>query len=113
MKILKFFRPNKLTLVLFILVGLLSSIKPYGFNPTTKITWDEYRGTPYTFIKLTGCNGPCYPDKIGGRYFIQDFDLRMFIMDALIWYLIACFIAFGLSIIIRNEKVKAIVTNKL
>jgi len=112
MKSLEFFRPNKLILTLFILIGLLSSIKPYGIEATTKITWDEYRGTPYTFIKLERCYGPCYPDRIGLNYSIEDFDFRILLLDTLIWYLIACFIAYGLSIIIRNEKVKAIVTGK-
>ena len=112
MHILAFLRSSKLALALFIVTGLLSSIKPNSLNATTKITWDEYRGLPYTFIKLEGCSGPCYPDKIARNYSIHDFDLRMLLLDTLIWYVIACFIAYGLSIIIRNEKVKAIVNGK-
>jgi hypothetical protein len=106
MYVLKFFQPNQL---IFLLVGFLSSITSYGFQATTKITWDEYHGFPFAFIKLTGCYGPCYQDKIGYRYLIDDFDLNMFLLDMLIWYVTACLFAYGLSTIL---KVKAIVTDK-
>ena len=112
MNISTFLRPNKLTLALVILFGLLSWLLPYGIEPTTKITWDEYRGFPLSFIKLTGCSGPCYTQNFGYRYFVQEFELPIFVLDALIWYVMACFIAYGLSIFPRGGKVKEIVADK-
>ncbi|MEO8354284.1 MAG: hypothetical protein ABI621_00075 [Chloroflexota bacterium] len=110
MSFLKLLKPGKLILGLWILLGLLSSAFPYGIHAATKITWDEYRGLPYTFLKLTGCYGPCYPNKIGHRYWVQDFDLFPFLMNTWVWYVLACFVVYALSRLIRNEKVRAIVT---
>ena len=108
MNTLTFLRPNKLIFVLFILIGLSSSIIPYGIEFTTKITWEQYHGIPFTFLQVAGCFGTCNPRK----YFIQEFDANILILDALIWYAIACFVVYGLSIFIRSEKVKAIVTGR-
>ena len=97
---------------LFILVGLLSLINSYGNNYTTKITWEEYRGLPFSFVKLSGCFGPCYPGRIGLKYVVQSLDIYMLILDALIWYLIACLMAHGISIVVDKVKSRDIVKGK-
>jgi hypothetical protein len=104
--------PNRMTWGLFILVGLLSSIRSYGIYYTTKITWEEYRGLPFSFVKLSGCFGPCYPDSIGLKFVVQALDTYALIQDALIWFLIARLIAWGIAIVMEKEKTRDIVTGK-
>jgi hypothetical protein len=105
-------QPNKITLGFLFLLVLLSSITPNYFSYTTKITWDEYHGIPYTFLKLTGCYGPCGEEEISRRYFIQEFDVFSLLGNIFIWYIVACLIIYGVSVIPHKEKIKAIVTGK-
>jgi len=112
MNVFIFLRPNKVALALFIVIGLLSSITPHGIEATTKITWDEYHGTPFTFIQLSGCSGPCGADRIIQIYAIQGINIYALTVNITIWYLIACSIVHGFSFIFHNEKIKAIVTGR-
>jgi len=112
MNILTFLRPSKLALASFIVIGLLSSIKPYGIEATTKITWDEYHGTPFTFIQLSSCSGPCGADRIIQTYTIQGINIYALTLNIIIWYVIAGLIVYGFSFIFRNKKIKAIVTGR-
>jgi len=107
-----FLRPKKLTLFFWFLFLLLFSIRPNYFSYTTKITWDEYYGMPFTFLKLTGGYGPCGEEDISRRYFLQDFDVFSLLANIVIWYAVACFITLVVSVILHNKKIKAIVTRK-
>lgn|SRR5574341_522093 len=108
MNIPNFLRPNRFSLGLFLLLGLLFSVIPYGVYATTKATWEESHGIPFKFMQLSVCFGICDPRQ----YVVQDYDVKMLILDALIWYLIARTIAYGLSIASHNEKIRAIVMGK-
>lgn len=106
MKLLNLAKPRKLTLGFFLLFVFFAFIIPYGINFTTKVTWEEFHGIPFRFLQFSVCFGVCNPR----RYFLEKFDIVGFTLDILIWYMIACIVSYGVSIMNSNKKMKAIVT---
>jgi hypothetical protein len=106
MKVLKLIKPTKITLGFFILLILLASLIPYDINFTSKISLEESHGIPFKFTQFLVCFGMCNPR----RYILEEFNIVMLVLDALIWYVLAGLAVSGLSIMVRNKKAKAIVT---
>jgi len=106
MKFLSLVKPRKSTLCFFFLFTVLASIIPYSLNFTSKISWKESHGLPFNFLQFSVCFGVCNPR----RYTLEKFDIALLGVDALIWYMIACLAIYGISAVINNKKVKAIVT---
>ncbi len=109
MRLLTFLWPTRLALVFFVVLALLFSIFPLDIHATTKITWEEAHGWPFRFLQLSVCFSVICssPD-----YFVLEFDAWRLVLDAVLWYLLACLAAYGLPILLRNKKIRAIVTAK-
>jgi len=102
MKILSLIKPGKLTLCFFFLFAVLASLIPYSLNFTSKISWEESHGIPFNFLQFSVCFGVCNPR----RYILEKFEVALLIVDALIWYMAACLVIYGISTIIGNKELK-------
>jgi hypothetical protein len=90
-----FLRPNFVRIMLLVFLIATTSLINVGYEPTSKVSWREYRGTPFHFVTMSGYEGPC-----SGNDFCRDVDVQSLnpwalIVDAVGWYLVSCAIVLG------------------
>jgi len=93
-------------MVIFLIIIVTSSLVVGNYEATSKVSWAIEGGWPMSYLNLTRYHGPCNSNAICTDISIQGINVSMFVLDALIWYVIACFIAYGVPIIFRKIKLR-------
>lgn len=91
MKAINLLRPNFPKLLLFVLFMLMSTFVVVSRDATSKVSWDQVRGTPFPYLVLTEYRGPCLPQNtFCVEVNFQRIYLTELLIDILIWYVISC-----------------------
>ena len=94
------------------LILLLLSLLVVTSTPTSKVTWEDQRGFPLTFLVLGRYTGPCELADKCSRLFLETFDLRNFLLDSMIFLAAAGGFSYLGAILMGKRKFKAIVTGR-
>jgi hypothetical protein len=89
-KTLFFLRPKFIKLVILIIITLLASIAVTEYKETSKVTWEESRGVPWSFLTVIGYHGPCYQLEYCRKVHIQTLRPLELLVDILVWYIVSC-----------------------
>jgi hypothetical protein len=90
MKIRSFLRPNFLKLAILILALSLTLLIVTEREATSKVSWQEKRGAPLSFLTLVEYRGPCPPSSFCAKVRIRDLHFSALLIDILGWYIISC-----------------------
>ena len=103
-----FLRPNVQKIIILFVLLSLSLLIATEQKATSKVTWQEIRGTPLAFLTVTEFRGPCGPseDGICSMYFVDGINFFALLINIVGLYLIACVLVFG------YEKVRAVLASK-
>ena len=91
----RFLRPTFLKILFLTTVASLAMLVAIERVATSKVTWDVNYGLPFSFITLAEYRGPCLPANICTEMHLQSFHLVAFLIDFVIWYIVACLIDWG------------------
>ncbi len=94
-RILFFFRPGLIKLIILIITMLLASFVTIGYEATSKVSWEENRGIPLSFLTIVGYAGPCSESLYCRDASIQTFRPLELLLDVLIWYGFSCLLFSG------------------
>lgn len=105
MKIIKFLRPNFYKLFLLFILMTMTLFVIVNREATSKISWDQVRGTPFPSLVLTEYRGPCPPQNIFcvEIYFQRIYPIGMF-LDILIWYVVSCIVILPYEMLKRQPR---------
>ena len=83
--------PSLLKIASLIILILLSILARTGYDPTTKMSWEESRGLPFAFLTFTEIRGVC---SLGIMFwkcrFFDNLNLLALIIDVVIIYAVVC-----------------------
>jgi hypothetical protein len=85
-----FLRPSLIKITLLIILLAISSFMATSYQPTSKVSWLESRGAPFSFMILSGYQGPCLQNTVCRGIKVSSFQLDTFVIDAVLWYLVSC-----------------------
>jgi hypothetical protein len=72
-----------LALILFSLLSLIAT----DYQSTSKVSWEENRGVPFTFLVLEMYDGPCDVNEVCKNAQIKAFYSVAFLFDFMLMYL--------------------------
>jgi hypothetical protein len=104
MKVWLFFQPNsiKISLALAILLATLLIVSRH--EPTSKVSWEQYRGAPLPFLSLTEYRGPCGLDTgLCINLHFQAIHPGAMLVNLLGWYTVSCILVLGYEKIFRHQ----------
>ena len=91
MKAINFLHPNLPKLILFVLLMLMSMFVVVRRDATSKVSWEQVRGTPFSYLVLTEYRGPCSPQNtFCVKINFQRIYSKNLLVDILFWYVISC-----------------------
>jgi hypothetical protein len=99
-----FLRPNFVKIALLIILLIISLIVIVKHESTSKVSWEEDRGGPFTFISIAGYKGPCPLKTFCQEVNILDFSFLAFLIDFVVWYLVSCTIIKGLEAVKKQDR---------
>jgi len=94
-----FIRPSFKKTLLLLLIIAVSAIIVTEHTATSKVSWQEERGIPLSFMNIVGYEGPCSENGFCRDMNIQSFNFGALIIDIAGWYLISCTIAYVYQIV--------------
>ena len=95
-KKIMFLRPNFLKFIILVILFALTLLIATERKPTSKITWEETRGIPLTFVTLIEYRGPCASEEgYCTGHSIQAIEAPAFLFNLIGLYLLACGLVFG------------------
>ena len=111
MNIWKIVKPGWSITLLFAFLFITSIFVVQSYAGTSKVSWDIETGWPMAYLSLTRYYGPCSSGKVCDIIAFQGLEASLLLLDASIWYLMACIASYGLSLVLHRAKVHAIVTS--
>ena len=94
-KLWLFFRPDFIKTILLLLLMTMATLAVTDRKATSKVSWQENRGAPYSFVTVSGYEGPCSENAFCRDVNIASFNLWALIVDIAGWYLVSCAIILG------------------
>lgn len=97
-KAVAFLRPSWVKLSITIALLVMSLLWVAGEDPTSMISWRQYRGFPVPFLVLGwGIFTSFYPSTI------EAIRIPAVLVDIVIWYLVACLLTTGYKMLVYRE----------
>lgn len=87
-----FLRPSILKVILLAVMLVIASYVVTKHEATSKVSWQENRGIPLSFLIISGYTGPCSPRYACQELKVQKFQMITLLLDIISWYIISCLV---------------------
>jgi hypothetical protein len=104
-KLNEILRPSGTTIILTALLFLGSLLFIVSSMGTSMVSWDQFRGAPFTALQTERYAGPCRDAPYCIRVTIDEIYPIAFFADMAFWYFISAVAVLGLRNIISRIKI--------
>jgi len=84
-----FLRPNRAKIVFLLIMAMIATIVITSHDATSKVSWLENRGIPFSFVSISGYEGPCLQNSPCRIIRIESFNPIAFLFDISFLYVIS------------------------
>lgn len=104
-KLSEILRPTGSTLFLAALLFLGSLFIVVSSMGTSMVSWDQFRGAPFTALQTVRYAGPCSDAPYCIRVTVDEIYPVTFLADMAFWYFISALVVFGSRYIFSRIKI--------